>query len=57
MNKILEYQKLDFELNKLKKSNLNSVEKSNMNKLKGYIVEAHDKGMKLENDASSLLED
>lgn len=57
MNKILEYQKLDFELNKLKKSNLNSVEKSNMNKLKGYIVEAHDKGMKLENDANSLLED
>ena len=30
MNKILEYQKLDFELNKLKKSNLNSVEKNNM---------------------------
>lgn len=57
MNKILEYQKLDLELNKLKKSNLNSVEKSNMNKLKGFIVEAHDKGVKLENDASDLLKD
>ena len=57
MNKILEYQKLDFELNKLKKSNLNSVEKSNMIKLKGYIVEAHDKGMQLENGANALLEE
>ena len=57
MNKILEYQKLDLELNKLKKANLNSAEKSNMNKLKGFIVEAHDKGVKLENDASDLLND
>ena len=57
MNKILEYQRLDLELNKLKKSNVNSVERNNMNKLKSYIVEAHDKGMSLENDANSLLED
>ena len=57
MNKILEYQKLDLELHKLKKSNVNSVERNNMNKLKGYIVEAHDKGMSLENDANALLED
>ena len=57
MNKILEYQKLDIELNKLKKSNMNSVEKSNMNKLKGYIVDAHDKGMGLETGAEDLLKD
>lgn len=57
MNKILEYQRLDLELHKLKKSNVNSVERNNMNKLKGYIVEAHDKGMSLENDANALLED
>lgn len=57
MNKILEYQKLDLELNKIKKSNINSVEKNNMNKLKGYIVDAHNKGMTLEQDANSLLED
>lgn len=57
MNKILEYQKLDLELHKLKKSNVNSVERNNMNKLKGYIVDAHDKGMSLENDANTLLED
>ncbi len=57
MSNILEYQKLDIELNKLKKSNLNSAEKNNMNKLKGYIVDAHDKGMNLENNAKSLLED
>ena len=57
MNKILEYQKLDLELHKLKKSNVNSVERNNMNKLKSYIVEAHDKGMSLENDANALLED
>lgn len=57
MNKILEYQKLDLELNKIKKSNINSVEKNNMNKVKGYIVDAHNKGMTLEQDANSLLED
>ena len=28
MNKILEYQKLDLELNKIKKSNINSVKKA-----------------------------
>lgn len=57
MNKIIEYQNLDLELNKIKKSNVNSVEKSNMNKLKGIIVDAHTKGMSLENDAKSLIED
>lgn len=57
MTKILEYQKLDMELNKIKKSNVNSVEKNNMNKLKGYIVEAHSKGMALESDANSLIVD
>lgn len=57
MNKILEYQKLDIELLKLKKSGANSEEKNNMAKLKGYIVESHDKGMKLENDAKKLFND
>lgn len=56
MNKIIEYQNLDLELNKIKKSNVNSVEKNNMNKLKGIIMEAHTKGMSLENDAKTLLD-
>lgn len=57
MNKILEYQKLDIELMKLKKSGVNSTEKNNMSKLKEYIVESHDKGVKLENDAKELFND
>ena len=57
MNKILEYQKLDMEYLKLRKSNMNSAEKNNMAKLKGYIVEAHDKGMKLEDGAEKLFQD
>jgi len=57
MNKILEYQKLDIELLKLKKSGANSEDKNNMAKLKGYIVESHDKGMKLEDDAKKLFND
>lgn len=57
MNKILEYQKLDMELNKLKKSGMNTEEKNNMTKLKGYIVEVHDKGMNLENNAGKLFND
>lgn len=57
MNKIIEYQNLDLELNKIKKSNVNSVEKSNMNKLKSIIMDAHTKGMTLENDAKTLIDD
>lgn len=57
MNKILEYQKLDIELNKLKRNNSNNAEKDNMNKLKGYIVEAQDKGIQLENNAKVLLKE
>lgn len=57
MKQMLEYQKLDIELNKLKKSNANSVERSNMAKLKEYIIDAQDKGMKLETGAKSLLDD
>jgi len=57
MKKILEYQNLEIELMKLKKANVNSVEKNNMSKLKSYIVETQDKGMKLENDAKTLLDD
>lgn len=57
MNKIIEYQNLDLELNKLKKSNMNSVEKNNMNKLKTIIMDAHTKGMSLESDAKTLIDD
>ncbi len=57
MKNMLEYQKLDIELNKLKKASANSVERSNMAKLKEYIVEAQDKGMKLEAGAKDLLND
>lgn len=56
MNKILEYQKLDIELNKLKRSNLNSAERNNMTKLKSYIVETSNNGFKLETDAGAMLE-
>lgn len=56
MNKILEYQKYDMELNKLSKANLNSAEKNNMNKLKTYIMETSDKGKQLEIDAKDLLD-
>lgn len=54
---MLEYQKIDFELNKLKKSSLNSVDRANLAKLKNYIVESHNKGFQLEDDAKTLLDD
>jgi len=57
MNKILEYQKLDMELLKLKKSNLNSEDKNNMNKLKSYIIDAHDKSNQLDSSAKELVND
>lgn len=57
MKKILEYQKLDIELNKLKKSSLNSADRANLAKLKSYIVDSHNKGYKLEDDAKDLLND
>lgn len=57
MKKMLEYQSLDMELNKLKKSTLNSADRSNLSKLKSYIVDFHNKGFKLEDDAKELLND
>jgi len=57
MNKILDYQKLDIELNKLKKSNLNNADKTNMAKLKGYFVDSQNKAFGLENDAKKLIEE
>lgn len=57
MKEILEYQKLDIELNKLKKGNANSVEKNNMAKLREYITEAQNKGLSLEACAKDLLAD
>lgn len=56
MKKMLEYQKLDIELGKLKKSKLNSVDKANLNKLKSYIVEFQNKGFKLEDNAKELID-
>ena len=57
MKEMLEYQSLDLELNKLKKSTLNSADRANLSKLKSYIVDFHNKGFKLEDDAKVLLED
>lgn len=57
MNKILEYQKLDIELNKLKRSNLNSADKNNMTKLKSFMVDAHNKVNEIEDGAGDLLKD
>lgn len=57
MNKILEYQRLDIELNKLKKSNLNSEDKENMAKFKGYFSDSQNKAFTLENDAKKLLQE
>lgn len=57
MKKMLEYQKLDMELNKLKKSSLNSEDRAKLSKLKSYIVDSHNKGFKLEDDAKDLLAD
>lgn len=54
---MLEYQKLDMELNKLKKSSLNSEDRNNLAKLKSYIVESHNKGFQLEDSAKDLLAD
>lgn len=57
MKKMLEYQELDIELNKLKKSSLDSSDRENLAKLKNYIVESHNKGFQLETDAEELLND
>ena len=57
MKKMLEYQKLDLELNRLKKSSINSSDRANLSKLKSYIVDFHNKGFQLEDDAKSLLDD
>lgn len=57
MKKMLEYQRLDIELNKLKKSSLNSEDRANLAKLKNYIVESHNKGFQLEDSAKDLLSD
>ena len=57
MNKIIEYQKLDIELNRLKKSSLKSEDRNNLSKLKSYIVEYQGKGIQLENDAQGLIDE
>lgn len=57
MNRILEYQRLDIELNKLKKSNLNNEDKANMAKFKGYFGDSQNKAFALENDAKKLIQE
>lgn len=57
MKNMLEYQRLDFELAKLKKSSLNSADRANLSKLKSYIVDSHNKGFQLEDGAKDLLDD
>ena len=55
MKEILEYQKLDIELRKLKKSTSENLDKNNVAKLKAYIIESSEKGKSLENGAKDLL--
>lgn len=55
MKEILEYQKLDIELRKVKKSSSENLDTSNINKLKSYILEASEKGKTLENGAKDLI--
>ena len=57
MKNMLEYQRLDLELLKLKKSSINSADRANLGRLKSYIVESHNKGFALEDGAKDLLED
>ena len=51
MKNMLEYQKLDLELARMKKSSLNSADRANLAKLKNIILDYHGKGFKLEDDA------
>ena len=55
MKNMLEYQKLDLELARMKKSSLNSEDRANLAKLKNIILDYHGKGFKLEDDAKTLL--
>lgn len=55
MKNMLEYQRLDIELNKIKKSNVNSADRANLAKLKSIIVDSHNIGYKLEENAKKSL--
>ena len=55
MKNMLEYQRLDIELNKIKKSSVNSADRANLAKLKNIIVESHNIGYKLEENAKKSL--
>lgn len=55
MKEILEYQKLDMELRRVKKSSSENLDTNNINKLKSYILEASEKGKTLENGAKQML--
>lgn len=57
MKEILEYQRLDMELRKVKKSSSENLDTTNLNKLKAYIMEASEKGKNLENGAKDLLQE
>ncbi|MBE5736392.1 MAG: hypothetical protein E7356_03445 [Clostridiales bacterium] len=56
MKNMLEYQKLDMELMRLKASSLKSADRANLAKLKNIIVDAHNTGNKLEENAQKLLD-
>ncbi|MBP5651061.1 MAG: hypothetical protein J6X00_00085 [Clostridia bacterium] len=55
MKEMLEYQKLEIELNKLKKNADNVEAKNVMAQMASYVKDAQNKSGKLESDASKLL--
>ena len=57
MNKILEYQRLDAELMKLKRSNQKNEDRDNMVKLKSFIMDAYEKSNQLDSLAKSMIDD
>ena len=57
MKEILEYQRLEIELNKLRKSSVDNQEKEVMNQMINYVRDAQGKSTKLENDAAKLVND
>jgi len=57
MKKMLEYQSLDIELNKLKRAKLENSDKANLDKIKSYVVEFQNKGYQLEEIAKQLIDE
>lgn len=57
MKEMLEYQKVEIELNKLRKSANDLEEKNVMMQMANYVKEAQNKSGKLESDATKLVSD